>query len=61
MNPKDSFMELLNCPVSKFIPVIPQIAVWSVHKVTFASGNLAIDGRCEDLNNFRELLWALII
>jgi hypothetical protein len=54
-------MEMLNCSILKFIPVIPQIAVWTVPKVTFASGNLAIDGRSEDLNIFRELLWALII
>ena len=51
----------MDLPVLKFISVLPQIAVWSVSKITFASGKLVIYGRCEDLNNFRELLWALIM
>ncbi len=54
-------MELSNCPVSKLFPVIPHIAVWSVPKITFANGNLAIDGRCKDLNKFKELLEVEII
>jgi hypothetical protein len=54
-------MELLNCLVSKFIPVIQQIAVWSVWKITFASGNLAIAGKGKDSNNFRELFPVKIV
>ena len=44
----DSFMELLNCSISKFFPVTPQITAWSLPKITFMSSNLAIVGRRED-------------
>jgi hypothetical protein len=45
------FVELFNCPVSKFFPIIPQIIVMSALKTSFVNGNQLIECGFEDLNN----------
>jgi len=54
-------MELLNIPVSKFLPVRPQIAVWLLSKISFVNSNLLIKGGHKDLNNFGDMLAVKIV